>query len=240
MIASKFYLRKNLASGIGALLQSMPREMRPTHFSDSEERLRSKDVVTDTSRFEEFVDENPLGFFLVSPQCKYDLALVDSEFSVVTVCPTQEIMDASSCFENLLSAVGAEAEFGFACSDAESRHCNFFSMNLGDAKMDVWVGLNLKSFVPGVFWRTYIAKNIIVSRSIDLAALPKCVTARPFFDRGVTLSEEVAIQDWSLCREEIDKYVDAQPAFFSIQRMLAALPPSANLPGLIQGISRWR
>src|SRR5262249_53736324 len=132
------------------------------------------------------------------------------------------------------------ADFGFAATNEEYEHRNRIFVTLGEAHIASWVGRDLKKYVPGLFWRTMLSHRLISERMIDLSNPPKCVCTELVGDCAVLLKIEGRITAWRDHAEEIDRFCEVTPGFFSTVRVEDAVACAKNYLMFNQAIADWR
>ena len=75
MIRLGMYLSEKTVEMAIRSFGALPDLIRPIYFADKENAFDDRDLLSDGSRFIEFQKKNPIGYFLVSPKCLYNVSI---------------------------------------------------------------------------------------------------------------------------------------------------------------------
>jgi hypothetical protein len=239
MMLLKFYLNTNSPHQISDAVARLPDGLRPTHFTHSEGQLDKRDLLTDHERYTEFLRNNPLGFLLVGQKCEYDVSLRGEQYSTLFV-DVKTGLDEADVSRLFLAAVRAEAEYGFAATDAEYIHRNRIVHTIGENVVEAWVGRDLKRYVPGVYWRTLLSEQMVSDRDIDFTRLPECISVERCGERWFVLKVAGSAEEWPNYAEDLDSYCHLTDALFSIKDVQQESQVARDYLMLTRILGKWK
>lgn len=167
-VCFNLHFRKEALEDILDILLKLPEPFRPTKFSHYERQVRNKeDLIANKKRFEKFKEDNPLGYFLFAPKCKYNISNYSKSPLEVDVYRTRGKEDFKKTEEILKNLASEKTIFGFLCSRAELKNRNYCYIDLRDVpgskftSISGFIGRDLGKYIPGVYWVTIVSGELL-------------------------------------------------------------------------------
>jgi hypothetical protein len=221
-VIARYYVRTELLHEFYQAVLAFPGSLRPTHFGDSEEvsLTPGNSLGTAVGRYMTLVSEMPTGFFLGNGGVLYDLSLQKYDpWSQVFVCKA----DGSLPFTDdevtslIAAAAGVEGvDFFVLCDPEEFRSRNSVVKKFGSRTVEGWVGRDIRRYIPGLYWRTFVSTELLVRHGSSFDSVPAFIAAEER-ERGVLLSSVVNHDAWAEVAEEVEGFCEATQGVFSVR-----------------------
>lgn len=172
MITATLYFETGVDAGsLVKALQGLPEPIRPVSFAADEGQVSKVNVLSDRGRFEKFMKNHPLGFFLYSKnKTLLDVSAGRVGYTEVTLwLETDQPDTLVPAFMRAL--VGHKPVFGFACAEDEYDHRNRHYITLGENHIESWIGRRVERYIPGVYWYTLLSDGLLTKHGVALAEL---------------------------------------------------------------------
>ena len=244
MIEIGLYFDGNDVKRIIDALSSLPVEIRPMYFGDTENLKNDRDKISNIQRFEKFLRKNETGFFLFSQDCRYDLNLRDYDFSVMYIDFEMKKLEAVTIakIESILTSItAADPVFGYAADSDERNHRNLLTIQIGQNQIEDWVGRDLKKYIPGFYWMTILSNGLIKKYDIDVTKLiNKAQDAKPLDHTHFIINFFEDPADWKTYAIEIDQLCQNTAGVFSISDVKSSINGISNYLQYSDIVSEWR
>lgn len=172
MIEATIYFERGAnASAFVESLRALPKLVQPTYFSEDEGKIIKKNILLDEERFQNFIKENPIGFFLYSEnKTCIDISTPSSGYLSVALYLADGLSSdlAVALFHCL---TGCRPVFGYACEYVEYKHRNRHCITIGMNNIESWIGRDLDKYIPGVYWYTLLSDRLLAKHSVNIADL---------------------------------------------------------------------
>lgn len=147
-------------------IEQLPNGFRPLYFSENETGVdKVSNRYSDTTRFEDFKSENPLGYFLHSESCMIDVSFDGDRSSVFfDVKKKKAIVDIPKLME-CFSIDGIH--YAMACEWEEWRYRNGLVKAFGSSTVENWIGRDYTKYLPGVYWLNLIPNSLFSKLGIN-------------------------------------------------------------------------
>ena len=203
-------------------LPELPYPLLPTYFGDGESPIKRDEYRIDNgSAFERYFSgpRKGLGFFADGFWMSFDLYSETS--SRLTVFARARF--APHCRALLTELDAAGAEWGGAGMRNESASRNFLELELEytpGGRATGWRGRDHARYVPGLYWLNYWSHEYIAARKLDPDAVVSALGGEitPLAN-GIILQLYDRCDDWTSKRQEVDDFLEASPAFFSMRQV---------------------
>lgn len=154
-------------------LRSLPEAIRPVYFAEDEGKIPKANKLTDEARFQSFLKENPLGFFLYTEGKKVSIDVsvpITIGHVTLTLYLDDGVLDEIIVvfFRNMASY---KPLFGYACEYEEYIHRNRHFITIGKNHIESWIGRDLDKYIPGVYWYTLFSDRLLKKHHINFDVL---------------------------------------------------------------------
>ena len=172
-IAIYFETKDSLIDAIISQTNDLPGKVALLHAGVDEGKVTERDITKNALAFDQFVDNNEVGFFLYN----YDAKVLANVNLVGTGgYPSIEFMqEDSSCtfltgfVDQILDTFARYgAFFIYACLDEERDAKNRIYNDLDGYSVETWVGRDISKYIPGLYWITWISDKYASHLNIDI------------------------------------------------------------------------
>ncbi len=234
------YVKSGKATALARRVLVLSNDQLAPKRYDSNEDGSSAVPLGDISDFDAFAASNPLGYTLFAKRCDYDVGFGDtnSEFHTVTAhftksWPTEEeALALFSCGQDLV-------EFGFACHYDEYLHRHELKTSTFHGVLQSQVGLDLRKYVPGLYWRTLISHEVLRRHGLDFSSLGTEQVDDSFSERHVLLKFGSSAENWREQAKLVDGLCAAHEGIFDIATVRRAARWVWTLNGNSRLVERW-
>ena len=241
----KAYIPPTKIKDVIPALQELPVTIRPSYYSEDEiidlkgRKAILKNVIADRQKFEAFIANNQLGFFLISERVNYSVDLNTRRgFPGLFVEDQGNGLSEEEAKEILKVVAKVGAVFAFAAAWDEYLHRNRYIRVFGENQYEGWVGRDIRKYLPGIYWLTLLSKehaDAIAGIDNTLGATIAQVGAEHLLVRAFDYPSE-----WQNHAVRIDEWLAQQPMFFSKRRILPQLDAAPNIMALSESTAEWR
>lgn len=220
------------------VLCELPPALRPHRFTVTENRTSPLNVVTDKALFEEFVEQNPLGFLMYTSGRKsntqgksvYDLTPHKRDgYLILTFLDDDELAtprDFDALFELGLQF---DLKFGFCCETEEYYHRNRLFYKLPNSSVEAWIGRYLRHTVPGLYWKTAISSDTEKRFGLDVTSLMEgSLDSQRICTQLILLTFFEDAAEWESNRVALDHLCHATRGIFSRRELDENLATGLN------------
>jgi hypothetical protein len=221
-------------SSILSLVRSLPGNLRPTHFGDSESDRRRRKSVDDSEQFEKFFLKRTSGFLLFGSEFECLASVVPNR----TIRLSCSVGGASSNAEVVLKHFAAAGPiFGSACSPDERAAKNRAVFQFGANRLEAWVGRETAKYIPGLYWLTLLSSELSKRHGIELSQLERIALAHDVVAPNQHLFRfGDSPQSWKAQGES----VSGIPGVFDISRVYEAVGLKSNFIDVSAILDRWK
>ncbi|QTA91452.1 hypothetical protein [Desulfonema magnum] len=233
------YVKSGMLDNFRDSLLSLDKELKPTYFNHREKVAFNK-LLKDRRSFDSFLKANPDGYFLFSELCRYDFIIYPSnEFSCVFIDFYNKELNEELVLSIFYCGIG-DIHFGFSCQIDEYRYRNKIYINLGENDLEAWVGRDLSKYLPGIYWRTFISKEVLKQYSISPSAFPKECIDDLFSKEYLLLRMFDNASQWRENSDKLDELCSKIDGIFSIKCVKELTEKANNYIALTNTFAQWR
>lgn len=238
MLISEVYFDGSIKERMVAELLRLPESIRPVMYSDDEEKKSNTQLITDVNRFRFFRERNPLGYFLRGNGVLFDLTLRGNYCSIYTEFEKVEELNMLPEYLQHLSRAGIT--FGFVCENSEYLHRNRHYFEIGENKIESWVGRDLTKYIPGLYWCTYVSWPMAKLHRLNVEGITTAAESRLRSDDGLLIKFFLHPHEWELNMERLDDLCASLSGVFSILEVKKHVPTQASYAELTSFLSKWQ
>lgn len=219
------YLRPEQLGTVLTGLAALPDGYRPTHYGNRERSAPAANKLSNTEKYRKFVEVNSRGHFLFAERCRYDLTMrFLSGYATLFVEPLVLSFDdngARSIFE-CFSSVGTD--FHFACQTSEYHRRNRLVTQLGESRVEAWVGRDLARYLPGIYWLTGVGGEVASRLQLESLAtdFPGAMVSSAAAAR-VTLEMPGRSSEWGTWVNLVTEFNQRHSGIFGIETVLSTI-----------------
>lgn len=237
---ASYFSKDDLISVLGSL-QKLPEAIRPIYFSDSEYVADLQSLVSDTKRFDKFIDKNPDGFFLKGNSCLYDFKCFSQGYSQVYLDLADDLQEYLIVFFELIAE--SSPVFAYAADGEERKHRNRCYKTIGANHIESWVGRDVNKYVSGFYCYTLISRDLIEKHSVNIEKL----SSAALLHSKLGCNDQLHLfkfyddtREWQSQSERLDDLCYATEGVFSIRNVLSATEGINNFSDYDDVIFNWR
>lgn len=207
---------------------NLPSEFIPKYFSENETGIDKKNNIFEyTDKFCDFIEENPLGYFLHAKSSTVDVSLSGDKsslfFDVKMKIPLRNV-DELLCF-----FAKRNVTYGYACDWDERKYRNLIVKQIGNSKIHQWVGRSVNHHLPGLYWCNLISKNLIENFIVDKDNIINNSLDVKYFDTGtVVIKMFDEPLDWESYAPILDSICEVDAGIFSKWEVFDAIDSTDN------------
>lgn len=210
----------------------------PSYFSASERVVRDRaHAVANGPALRAFLSTRR-EFTLATMAGTWDISEYSERRFKFTFYGRRTMLDAE--LASVVRRMAGCCEFAYACEDREERARNRVEVELSDgSSIESYAGVDLRRYLPGLYWITYVSRGQIRKRKIDVDALG--AQRVELLRTGVLLHMYEDRRDWRDHFVRIGKTLAQQDAFFSRDRLDRSLSRlrSRTEAGVDRCLDRW-
>ena len=237
MIEVRSYFSKYDINKVLEILLILPEAIRPTHFSDRDDVVNSKNLISDKNRFKTFLEKNSTGFFVQGKNGIYNLNISSKKIDLYLPDKFQEYIQ--TFFEAITPL---NPDFAYAADDEEREHRNRCYKTIGINQIESWVGRDINKYVPGLYCCTLLSKNLLDKHNINLKILLDAATSHKILDREEQFHFFRFFENtkmWKTEAQKLDQLCFQVEGIFSIKNVIDATEDIDNYLDYSDIISEW-
>lgn len=227
-----------------ASLSNLESPIKPLYYGEDQNRYSQNDRLEDIDRFNDFKKNNECGYLLFSEDCSYGIST--NRFGHAEIFVDLEIKKNGLGFTHAQKIIDCVRKhglvFGFAADQNEYYHRNQLSYFASIGDMVVWVGRDLRKYLPGFYWLTAISENIMIRHGLDLNKLPDNINIFPA--EGKTQCKMYRFYEnpwqWKKYKKQVDDLCEEIEGVFSIREVKKNSKKYRKFPELNQYLSQYR
>lgn len=201
-------------------LMQLPPPLVPIHFAQDEKVIvnKNEDKVLNVESFEDFKQRNPLGFFLYSSECEYDLKYFsDTDYFNVFMIFSKGCNVVELVPEFFKRISPNRPIFGYAANFEERNHRNRHFIKFGMNNIESWVGRDIDKYIPGFYWYTVLSRQIMEKHGVSLSdILPHVLSSQGNDIDTIVLQSYEDPNSWEAHADKIDALCEELNGVFSI------------------------
>lgn len=238
MITSKIIFDQKVKSDVIKCLMGLSGKLKPISYSSDEVRGVTKNLISDSNRFQKFKNKNVHGYFLQSQKAVFNLS-----FSSVGKYYVDVSIEDNAFYlllENYLKLISeCGIDFGFSCVYEEYLHRNRYYCQLNGNNIESWVGRDLTKYIPGFYWQTFISKYYVERYDLDINRLSQYEfeTNNP---NGILFQFFKDPSHWKKHSNFIDSLCLELKAVFSIKSIDIDKENNRNVLSLLSALDKWK
>lgn len=223
-------------------LLKLPMPVKPVYFTEDEGKIVKANVITNERRFNDFLKEHPLGFFVYTEDRKTEYHLrTGSGYNKVDI--DIEIEDHVRYVTDIIMClVELNPVFGFACDMMERYHRNRYCIKIGPWSIEDWIGRKLESYISGVYWYTLLSDGLVERHGVNLADMSaEAISTETAGDGSLHLLRFFDRPDeWQENKQRLDDLCERVDGVFSRRPADQALNGVASLNEYEEVHASWR
>lgn len=231
------------ANEIVSCLMELPEAICPVYFAEDERKVIKSNVLSDESRFQKFVTENPDGFYLYAGNKKNSIDVSTWSDDCTEVVLWLETSSSKNLVVTFIKALAKfNPVFGFACATDEYYHRNRYYTKIGVNKIESWIGRRLDRYIPGVYWITLLSDELLGRHNVLLSNLSgEAIVSEVFGDGSLHFLQFFENADeWKDNAERLDHLCEQIDGIFSKKFVEVALSEIDDLEKYYDEIDEWR
>ena len=250
MITVKLFFETGLdGRSVVKNLLKLPTPIRPVfftedevYFKEDEGKIVKANVLSNERRFNDFLQEHQLGFFLYTEDRKTECHLqTGSGYNMVDIDIESRdhgiyITDIIMCLDEL------NPVFGFSCDLMEYYHRHRYCIKIGPWSIESWIGRDLKKYVSGVFWYTLLSDVLLDMHGVNLADLSaEAISTETIGDGSLHLLRFFdRPEEWQQNKQRLDDLCERVDGVFSRRPADQALNGVTSLNEYDEVHASWR
>jgi hypothetical protein len=216
---------------------AMPDPLRPAFFSHEETIGDSANRFSDRKRLETFVAKSQSGFFLLNDEFIYSIRLADDK---PIVCDCAIHSSAVFAKQLVLEMSSAQPQFGFACLPEELNSRNRIVVQLGDSRIESWVGRDTRRFLPGLYWLTLISAELTARHHLKLSEIEAVAHSSVLTNGGGHLFQFYERPEAWKESTAVSTQFASQPGIFNIDRLSPRVATAKSFLEVHSLLRDWR
>lgn len=232
MIEAKLYFENGVnPGGVVEDLQSLPEPFKPVYFAEDEGRIIQTNLLLDNALFQNFLKQNPIGFFLYTKnKTLINVSISRTGYSEVTLwLKTSKTNMLGELVHTFFKSLARHKPvFGFACDVGEYDHRNRHYITFGINHVEAWIGRRLEKYISGVYWYTLFSDGLLAKHGVKLVNLmAEALTSETLGDGSLHLLNFFENpKDWNENAERLDDLCEQTNGVFSrrlVERAVAGI-----------------
>lgn len=175
------------------------------------------------------------GFFLFSESVLYEVAISPKRSASVRAWSSDYtyLEQVSAAFSVLLY------EFGYVCEAEERIHRNRIAAPKSYGVHEAWVGRDYRRYLPGVYWLTFVGRNLIAQYTSTLSATREVALDIQELSGGCRVQLYANPAEWSGRAELIDTWCLETPGCFSKRYAEQDLEAAETFSEAAAAVAAW-
>lgn len=244
MIKAHLYFENGInVSALVRDLQRLPDPIAPLYFTEDEGKIIKKNVLSNWSRFSDFLKENTLGFILYAENKAFSFDISTRSVGYDEILLYLEDQSSHGLIPTFFRTLaGQEPVFGFACDEKEYDHRNRHYKTIGPNHIEAWIGRRLEKYISGVYWYTLLSDKLLSQHHVNLSELASEAISNEASGNGsvhlLRFFEEP--EDWQQNVGRLDDLCKRVDGVFSRYTVDAAMTGVTTLSEYDEALAQWQ
>jgi len=178
-IKAYFKNRKDLVGWLVKQLSILPDNICLKYLGVNEGVINKRDVISEEKLLNEYIAENPQGFFAFSEGKANANIEFENEYSSISMyCDDESSGELALNVDKIFgSFIKYNAYYIYSALDLEFRNKNKAIVQQNTDTIEFWLGRDINRYLPGIYWRNWVSEEyqdflkINIHEVIDQAGL---------------------------------------------------------------------
>lgn len=242
MLSVKLLFPKDVdLDALAAGLSALPPPLAPIRFSEHEMEMPEGNLLSDQRAFDAFKAGQPTQIQLW-PEDGPAIEIASELGDLQSIAMELESADSAQVRGICECLSGSRPLFGYACEIEEFQRRNNHDLVIGEAHIDVLVGVDASRYLSGVYWHTLVSDEILERHGVALADLgAEAVSAQAIGDGALHLLKFFdEAGDWRRHAVRLDALCERTDGVFSRALLAAAVEYLHDWEDYMEVRERWR